>query len=498
MTDRIATEPSTADPVGWKWDDTYTQLPGDLFEPTPAAPVDSPRAVVLNHPLAAALGLDFHALTPEAAAAFFAGQTRAPGAPRPIAQAYAGHQYGHFTILGDGRALILGEHRTPDGSLVDIQLKGSGPTRYSRSGDGRAALGPMLREYLISEAMAALGIPTTRSLAVVVTGERVYRDTVQRGAILTRVAASHIRVGTFEYAARRSHDTLRALADYTIARHHPDLADAPVTTRYLDLLRQTGQRQAVLIARWQAVGFIHGVMNTDNVALSGETIDYGPCAFMNAYDPTTVYSSIDRYGRYAYQNQPGITQWNLTRLAETLLPLLDPDPTRAIAAATEIIESFADQFEDAWLTAMRRKLGLTTPDPADEALVRSLLDWMQSTRADFTNTFRDLSRPSLPPSDPYRTPEFQSWHAQWQARQGREPYSPADAQALMRSVNPAVIPRNHRVEAALAAASERDDLTLLNQLHSVLSRPYDDLPPTAEALQEPPADESGYHTFCGT
>ena len=321
--------------IGWRFDNTYARLPDVLFAPAKPAAVREPRVSILNHRLADELGLDLGAMSPEAAAALFAGQDL-PAGSRPIAQAYAGHQFGGFTMLGDGRAILLGEHRTPSGRLVDIQLKGAGRTRFSRGGDGRAALGPMLREYIISEAMAALGIPTTRSLAVVTTGEPVYRESVRRGAILTRVAASHIRVGTFEYlAARRDEPTLRALADYAIDRHYPELADAP--QKYLEFFRAVADRQASLIARWQLVGFIHGVMNTDNMAISGETIDYGPCAFMNAYDPDTVFSSIDHAGRYAYGNQPAIAQWNLARFAETLLPLLDPDQEKAVAVATEVL-----------------------------------------------------------------------------------------------------------------------------------------------------------------
>ena len=325
------------DAIGWRFDNTYARLPDVLFNPVSPAAVREPRVSILNHQLADDLGLDFGAIPPEAAAALFAGQYLPVGS-QPIAQAYAGHQYGGFTMLGDGRAILLGEHRTPSGRLVDIQFKGSGRTRFSRGGDGRAALGPMLREYIISEAMAALGIPTTRSLAVVTTGEPVYRESIRRGAILTRVAASHIRVGTFEYAARRDEATLRALADYSIARHYPELAESP--HKYLEFFREVTNRQASLVARWQLVGFIHGVMNTDNVAISGETIDYGPCAFMNAYDPGTVFSSIDHAGRYAYGNQPNIVLWNLARFAETLVPLLDPEPEKAVAAATGVLEDF--------------------------------------------------------------------------------------------------------------------------------------------------------------
>src|SRR5947209_4054729 len=358
--------------VGWRFDNTYARLPDVLFALAKPATVRAPRVSILNHRLAAELGLDLSAMSPEAAAALFAGQDL-PCGSRPIAQAYAGHQFGGFTMLGDGRAILLGEHRATSGRLSDIQLKGAGPTRFSRRGDGRAALGPMLREYVISEAMFALGIPTTRSLAVVTTGESVYRASALPGAILTRVAASHIRVGTFEYlAARQDESNLLELADYAIDRHYRELVDVP--RKYLEFFRAVTDRQASLIARWQLVGFIHGVMNTDNMAISGETIDYGPCAFMNAYDPGTVFSSIDHGGRYAYGNQPNIVQWNLARFAETLLPLLDPEPEQAVAAATGVLQDFPAVFERHWLAGMREKLGLRTDEAGDVELIRALLD----------------------------------------------------------------------------------------------------------------------------
>ena len=480
--------------VGWQFDNTYSRLPDALFASATPAAAREPRVVILNHRLADNLGLDLGAISPEAAAALFAGQAL-PAGSLPIAQAYAGHQYGGFTMLGDGRAILLGEHRTPDGRLVDIQLKGPGRTRFSRGGDGLAALGPMLREYVISEAMAALGIPTTRSLAVVTTGERIYRASALKGAVLTRVAASHIRVGTFEYAARRDEPTLRALADYAIARHHPELVNAP--QKYLEFLRAVADRQASLIAQWQLVGFIHGVMNTDNMAVSGETIDYGPCAFMNVYDPATVFSSIDSGGRYAYGNQPNIAQWNLARFAETLLPLIDADPEKAVTAATEMLNEFPALFEGYWLAGMRTKLGLRTDEAGDAELGQSLLGWMQKSRADFTNTFRDLSKGVPPTGDRYQDPDFQAWHSRWQERLGRDGQSAASALELMRRVNPAVIPRNHRVEEALSAAEERDDLSVLHRLLAVLTSPFDDRPEFTD-FWDPPADERGYRTFCGT
>lgn len=338
--------------IGWRFDNTYSRLPDVFFAPARPATVREPRVSILNLRLASQLGLNLSMLSPEAAANLFAGQVLPEGC-QPIAQAYAGHQYGNFTMLGDGRAILLGEHREPSGRLVDIQLKGAGQTRFSRRGDGCAALGPMLREYVMSEAMAALGIPTTRSLAVVTTGEPVYRPSALRGAVLTRVAASHIRVGTFEYlAARQDDEKLRVLADYTIARHYPELIDVP--RKYAAFLHAVMDRQASLIAQWQMIGFIHGVMNTDNMAISGETIDYGPCAFMNAYSPETVFSSIDHSGRYAYGNQPAIAQWNLTRFAETLLPLLDVDQEQAVAIATDVLGEYPTLFRRYWLAGMRR------------------------------------------------------------------------------------------------------------------------------------------------
>lgn len=484
-----------SDAAGWRFEDTYARLPATLHAAVAPARVREPRVVVLNHGLAGELGLDLRAIPPDVAAALFAGQVPPAGA-RSIAQAYAGHQFGHFTMLGDGRAILLGEHRTPDGRLVDVQFKGSGRTRFSRGGDGLAALGPMLREYVVSEAMAALGIPTTRSLAVVTTGEPVYRDGAKRGAILTRVAASHIRVGTFEYAAALGDEAvLRALADYAIARHYPELVESP--GKYLTFFRAVVDRQAALVARWQHVGFIHGVMNTDNMTVSGETIDYGPCAFMNAYDPRTVFSSIDHAGRYAYGNQPAITQWNLARLAEALLPLLDPDQEKAVAVATEVLEEFPAVFERYRLAGMRKKLGLRTEEAGDRELGQSLLDWMQKSRADFTNTFRDLSTNAPPEGDRFQDPDFRAWHARWQDRLGREGSPKVAAVDRMRAANPAVIARNHRVEEALAAAEDRDDLIPLHALLAALSSPYG---PAGdwERYRDPPADECGYHTFCGT
>ena len=482
-------------PMGWRFDNTYSRLPDVFFTPAKPATFGAPRLAILNRRLADDLGLDLNTISTGTAASLFAGQDL-PSGSRPIAQAYAGHQYGNFTMLGDGRAILLGEHRSPSGQLVDIQLKGAGQTQFSRRGDGLAALGPMLREYIISEAMFALGIPTTRSLAVVTTGEPVYREVKRQGAILTRVAASHIRVGTFEYlAAKDDESNLRVLADYAINRHFPELADLP--SRYLEFFRAVMDRQAALVARWQLVGFIHGVMNTDNMAISGETIDYGPCAFMNAYRPDTVFSSIDHAGRYAYGNQPAITQWNLARFAETLLPLLADQQEKAVAIATEALGEYPALFEQYWLSGMRAKLGLLSAEAGDMELVQSLLAWMQENRADFTNTFRDLSEDELPSGNRYEDPNFREWHSRWHLRLSRESRPITRAHAAMRGVNPAVIPRNHRVEEALAAAEDHNDLSALHRLLATLAMPYE-AGADFTMYQEPPPDDRSYRTFCGT
>ncbi|MBS0263326.1 MAG: YdiU family protein [Planctomycetes bacterium] len=480
--------------IGWRFENTYSRLPQVFFASAQPAVVSSPSVVILNDPLAADLGLNLQPVSSSTAAGLFAGQIL-PAGSQPIAQAYAGHQFGGFTMLGDGRAILLGEHRTPTGQLVDIQFKGTGPTRFSRRGDGRAALGPMLREYIISEAMFGLGIPTTRSLAVVTTGEPVFRETRLPGAILTRVAASHIRVGTFEFlAAREDTANLQVLADYAINRHYPELTGTP--NRFLQFLRMVCNRQASLIARWQLVGFIHGVMNTDNMAISGETIDYGPCAFMNAYSPDTVFSSIDHAGRYAYGNQPGIAQWNLVRFAETLLPLLDSKIEQAIEFAKEILGEYPAMFQQYWLQGMRAKLGLTTEVDDDLELVQTLLTWMESVRADFTNTFRDLSEDEPRAGTPYDAPAFRTWYDRWKSRVQRENRPLSEVRTAMQRANPAVIPRNHLVEEALAAA-HHGDLAPLHNLLRVLATPYT-LDASSKTYREPPDDDRQYRTFCGT
>jgi serine/tyrosine/threonine adenylyltransferase len=484
--------------IDWRFDNSYVRLPSLFFTRLNPTPVRSPKRAVLNETLARELGLNVEALKSEEGTAVLAGN-QVPEGAAPLAQAYAGHQFGHFTMLGDGRALLIGEHITPQGDRIDIQLKGSGETPYSRRGDGRAALGPMLREYIISEAMHALGIPTTRSLAVVTTGQKVVRETALPGAVLTRIAASHLRVGTFQYAANwGSEDELRTLADYTLERHFPEVQEEE--NPYLGLLLEVMKRQARLIAQWQLVGFIHGVMNTDNMALSGETIDYGPCAFMDQYDPATVFSSIDRTGRYAYGNQPQIAAWNLARFSETLLPLLHEDEDQAVRFAEEAIAGFLKQYERHWLSGMRAKLGILNEEPQDEGLIQELLRLMHKHRADYTNTFRSLTYGQPEATAMHGSNEFAKWNEQWQARllrQQREENGLSSSE-LMRISNPMVIPRNHRVEEALDAAVQRGDYTVLENLLNVLANPFEAGPEKEEYCALPELADQPYRTFCGT
>ncbi|WP_227938249.1 protein adenylyltransferase SelO [Alkalihalobacillus deserti] len=482
--------------TGWNLDNSYAGLPKSFFTSLNLTPVRSPKMIILNDSLATSLGLNVQALQSENGLAVLAGN-RIPEGAFPLAQAYAGHQFGHFTMLGDGRALLLGEQITPKVERFDIQLKGSGRTPYSRGGDGRAALGPMLREYIISEAMHALGIATTRSLAVVTTGEAVIRETDLPGAIMTRVASSHIRVGTFQYASKwGTAQDLKALADYTLQRHFPDV-DAE-ENRYLSLLQDVIKRQAVLIAKWQLVGFIHGVMNTDNMAISGETIDYGPCAFMDVYDPETVFSSIDRQGRYAYGNQPYIAGWNLARFAETLLPLLHDDQELAVKMAEDAISDFSELYQSNWFRGMREKLGIFNEEQQDESLIEDLLSMMKKYRADYTNTFRALTFNMREDAVMFETPEFAQWHELWQARLGRQQESESSSHQLMKRSNPALIPRNHRVEAALEAAVKQEDYSVMERLLDVLSSPYAHSPEQAEYSKLPAQSTRPYRTFCGT
>jgi serine/tyrosine/threonine adenylyltransferase len=482
--------------IGWNLDNSYARLPKSFFTRHNPTPVSSPKLAILNHSLATSLGLDVHALQSEVGIAVLAGNHIPEGA-EPLAQAYAGHQFGHFTMLGDGRAVLLGEQITPEGERFDIQLKGPGRTPYSRGGDGRAALGPMLREYIISEAMHALGIPTTRSLAVVTTGESVIRETYLPGAILTRVAASHIRVGTFQYVAKwGTIEELRILADYTLERHYPEVEANE--SRYLSLLKEVLKRQAELITKWQLVGFIHGVMNTDNMTISGETIDYGPCAFMDTFDPATVFSSIDREGRYAYGNQPYMALWNLSRFAETLLPLLHDDQEQAVKLAEDALSNFAKVFEANWLNGMRAKLGIFNEEELDKALINELLNIMQKYHADYTNTFLALTFAKQEETELFKAPEFTQWHEQWQARIGRQEETKDSSHELMRKSNPAVIPRNHRVEEALAAATNQGDYSVMERLLDVLSKPYGHSPEQEEYCTLPVPSNGPYQTFCGT
>lgn len=480
--------------AGWRLEHTYRELPRLFYSDAVPTPVRAPRLAVFNRRLAVSLGLDADALDGSEGAAIFSGNT-VPAGARPIAQAYAGHQFGHFTTLGDGRAILLGEQIAPSGERVDVQLKGAGQTPFSRRGDGRAAFGPMLREYIVSEAMHALGIPSTRSLAVAKTGEPVHRERVLEGAVLTRVAASHIRVGTMQWAAaHHDREALNALSDYTGARHYPELAGSPEP--HHALFEAIVERQASLMARWQLVGFIHGVMNTDNMALSGETIDYGPCAFMDRYDPATVFSSIDHGGRYAYGNQPSIAQWNLARLAEAMLPLLDQDENRAVERATAVLDRFTALFEQQWLDGMRGKLGLFTKEDGDRALFDDLLGWMERRSADFTNTFRSLTRGRLL-ADAVDDSEIDAWHGRLIARRGRQPQPAEEAECLMRRCNPAIIPRNHMVEEALDAATGADDYSVMERLLDVLATPYDHARDLSTYSTPGPGGQP-YRTFCGT
>jgi uncharacterized protein YdiU (UPF0061 family) len=487
----------------FQFDNTYARLPDRFFARQAPTPVTAPRLIKINTGLARLLGIDAEALTSIDAVAALAGN-QVPAGAEPIALAYAGHQFGGFVPqLGDGRAILLGEVVGSDGQRRDIQLKGSGPTPFSRRGDGRAAIGPVLREYVVSEAMAALGIPTTRTLAAVTTGEPVYREVALPGAVLTRVAASHIRVGTFQYfAVRRDVEGIRQLADYAITRHYPELR---TTERpYASLLQSVAERQARLVARWLLVGFIHGVMNTDNCSIAGETIDYGPCAFLDAYDPSKVFSSIDHHGRYAYANQPAIAQWNVARLAETLLPILDSDEDRAMAAAQEAVNGFAGHFEKAYVGGLRQKLGLTVAQPDDMALAQDLLDRMTENAADFTLTFRRLADAIDPAGDDsvgqlFRDPAtFREWAPRWRDRLAMEPVNAEARRDTMRAVNPAFIPRNHRIEQAIFAAVTSNDYGPFERLVRVLERPFDDQPHAADLAEPPASGEEVRQTFCGT
>ncbi|MDP9039345.1 MAG: YdiU family protein [Acidobacteriota bacterium] len=487
-----------------EFDNSYARLPSLFQVPVNPTPVAAPRLLQLNVALATALGLDAKALASAEGTAVLAGNAVADGS-EPIALAYAGHQFGYFVPqLGDGRAILLGEVIGRDGARYDIQLKGSGPTPFSRRGDGRAALGPVLREYLLSEAMAALGVPTTRALAAVLSGEPVFREGAVPGAIFTRVAASHLRVGTFQYIARHGDkEALRTLTDYAIRRHYPRALGTPNQARAL--LDGVIARHAALVAQWLLLGFVHGVMNTDNTSISGETLDYGPCAFLEAYDPAAVFSSIDARGRYAYSNQPHAAHWNLARLAESLLPLLAAEEGDAVASATEALAGFGPQFERARMAGLRRKLGLRTERAGDGVLAEDLLTRMHANRADLTLTFRGLAEAAASEgadagvralfADPAA---YDVWAVEWRRRLEDEPGSPEDRAAAMRAANPAFIPRNHRVEEVIVAAVERDDLQPFADLLKVTADPYKDQPGAEHYATPALPEQCVTQTFCGT
>lgn len=481
---------------GFRFDNSYARLSPVLYKRQHPEHVKNPSLLLLNSEFAKTIGLSPEILQQEGAE--YLGGNAIYATAEPIAQAYAGHQFGGFNILGDGRAILLGEHLTPQNRRVDIQLKGSGRTAYSRSGDGRAALGPMLREYIISEAMHALNIPTTRSLAVVTTGETVYRDAAYPGAVLTRVASSHIRIGTFQFAAAvQNQQVLTELADYTISRHFPEIATAD--DKYPQLLEKVIDLQAALIAKWMHVGFIHGVMNTDNMSICGETIDYGPCAFMNRYHAETVFSSIDKSGRYAFARQAPIAHWNLFRFAETLLPLLHAEESQAIKIAEGFLDTFPGRFMDYWLAGMRKKLGLFNAEADDIKLAEELLMHMQKSNADYTSTFRALGKDALLNMEIYQDAGFKNWMQQWQQRLSRQSETFAQSLELMDQTNPAIIPRNHLVEAALDAAVYQNDMQPLQKLLAAITRPYQPAEEDAECMQAPePGFDTHYQTFCGT
>ena len=481
--------------IGWRFDNTYSKLPDPFISNTSPIPVKSPELIILNDNLAKQLGLNFSLISKKELSNLFSGNSLPEGS-KSIAQAYAGHQFGHFTMLGDGRAVLIGEHISKNDERFDIQFKGSGQTPFSRNGDGRAALGPMLREYIISEAMHSLNIPTTRSMAVVKTGEDVVRENILQGAILTRVASSHLRVGTFQYVAMRNNESeLRTLVDYTINRHYPNIKKSK--NKALDLLKVLIELQIDLVVNWMRVGFIHGVMNTDNMSISGETIDYGPCAFMDTYDPQTVFSSIDELGRYAYFNQPSITKWNLARFAECLIPLIDPKKDKAIEIATETINSFDKSYETKWINMMRDKLGLFGQDQKDQVLIIDLLTWMHKNKADYTNTFCFLMDENFQHNKIYNDENFLTWKERWKERLKLNNNTPEKYLSLMKSVNPLVIPRNHKVEEVLEAANN-NDLSPLKKLINVLEKPYEKTKENIDYQSPAPVSDKKYKTFCGT
>ena len=482
------------DNINWNFDNSYSKLPDTFKENVKPVKVKNPKLVLLNNNLARDLNLNFSDIKNYDLSLLLAGNIL-PEDSNSIAQAYAGHQFGHFTMLGDGRAVLIGEHLSQNKDRYDIQFKGSGKTPFSRNGDGRAALGPMLREYIISESMHYLKIPTTRSLAVVKTGEEVIRETTLIGAILTRVASSHIRVGTFQYiAAKQNKDELEILLDYVINRHYPNIKNSK--NKALDLLNAVLNKQIDLVINWMRVGFIHGVMNTDNMSISGETIDYGPCAFMDIYDPKTVFSSIDHMGRYAYCNQPVITKWNLSRFAECLIPLIDKNQEKSIQLATKIINSFEKKYEDKWLDMMKKKLGLFGTDGKDKVLILDLLTWMHQKKIDFTNTFCHLMNVKTEEHNNFKDKDFQNWKKRWEERLIINNTNSEKHIELMQTVNPLVIPRNHKVEEALKAA-EQDNMRPINKLIEILKKPYTEQNNIVDYQARSHLTEK-YQTFCGT
>ena len=481
--------------IGWNFDNTYSKLPESFISKISPIPVKSPELTIFNYNLAEKLGLNFSSIEKNDLSKLFSGNLLPEGS-KSIAQAYAGHQFGHFTMLGDGRAVLMGEHVSKNNERFDIQFKGSGQTPFSRNGDGRAALGPMLREYIISEAMHSLNVPTTRSLAVVKTGEDVVRENILQGAILTRVASSHLRVGTFQYVAMRNNESeLRTLVDYTINRHYPNIKKSK--NKAIDLLKVLIELQIDLVVNWMRVSFIHGVMNTDNMSISGETIDYGPCAFMDTYDPQTVFSSIDESGRYAYFNQPSITKWNLARFAECLISLIDPKKEKAIEIATETINSFDKSYETKWINMMRDKLGLFGQDQKDQVLIIDLLTWIHKNKADYTNTFCFLMDENFQHNKIYNDENFLTWKERWKERLKLNNNTPEKYLSLMKSVNPLVIPRNHKVEEVLESANN-NDLSPLKKLIKVLEKPYEKTKENIDYQSPALASDKKYKTFCGT
>ena len=475
--------------IGWNFDNSYSSLPSAFAYEISPVPVKRPELVILNRDLADQMGLNFSNIVDEELAKIFSGNLLPKGS-KSIAQAYAGHQFGHFTMLGDGRAVLLGEHISKSNQRLDIQFKGSGQTPFSRNGDGRAALGPMLREYLMSEAMYSLNIPTTRSLAVVKTGENVIRERPLQGAILTRVASSHIRVGTFQFIrTRKNLDELNALVNYTITRHYPEISKSK--NKAYDLLNILIDKQIELVVNWMRIGFIHGVMNTDNMAISGETIDYGPCAFMDSYNPDTCFSSIDHMGRYAYGNQPAITKWNLTRFAECLLPLINPKNDEAVKIATKVIDQFDKKYNEKWFVMMKNKLGLVGNDKNDRVLIFELLEYMKEQELDYTNTFCYLMNQEIDNKKDYQNDKFKNWKIKWKKRLVK------NSESLMENNNPKIIPRNHNVENVLKAA-EDDNLTPFKDLIENLKSPYTKQKVLPQYQSPSPKTDEKYQTFCGT